>query len=123
MWLVLRLSYDDDRGMGHWPDGAASREQVEQALASPLHWHVRWCEGSGRPDTHGFGRVLPAGLLDKIPGRVKRRKIERGLHGYRTWVFAFLSERGPKRELFLHEGPVDADYLRDIGVVTPRPRT
>jgi hypothetical protein len=92
--------------MSFWPEGAVTRDVVDDALSSSCDWHVEYCAGAQVPSASGYGRQLPDGVLERVPSRAKRRKIERGLERDKTWVFAFLLEENGKRRLHLHEGPM-----------------
>ena len=94
-----------------WPDGAVTRDVVEDILIEPTHWHIDWCEGSREQSSEGFGQTLPDGVLDRIPTRAKQRKFGRGGGASKTWVFAFVTEREGRPSLRLVEGPT--------GMVTP----
>lgn len=91
--------------MGFWPDGAVTREAVEAALLQPIRWRVEWCDGARRDASEGFGRTLPGGVLEAVPTRAKKRKIDRGQELDKTWVFAYLRERDGERVFDLQEGP------------------
>jgi hypothetical protein len=91
--------------MNLWPDGAVTREAVQEVLGTPVHWRVEYCGGARLPRATGYGRALPDGVLDRIPNRPKRRKLERGLEGDKTWMFAYLSESDGETLLSIHEGP------------------
>lgn len=91
--------------MNLWPDGARSREEVVDLLQNPVRWRVEWCSGSKEAPESGQGKVLPDGVLARIPSRAKRRKFQRGLNDHRTWVFATIGNENGELILDLHEGP------------------
>lgn len=90
--------------MNCWPDGAVTREAVQDALSAPVRWTVEYCAGARRSLEAGSGRALPSGVMEWIPNRTKRRKLERGLEGDKTWMFADLSESDGEISLTIYEG-------------------
>lgn len=78
--------------MNRWPDRALSGEEVVSLLDGPVHWRVEWCAGSSARPTSGFGRVLPQGVIERVPHSAKRRKFQRGINDQRTWIFATVSD-------------------------------
>jgi hypothetical protein len=91
--------------MNLWPKGALSREEVTDLLQHSVRWQVEWCAGSRMTPESGRGKVLPEGVLSRIPSGAKRRKFQRGMHDEKTWVFAFLIDDDSGTLLALHEGP------------------
>lgn len=90
--------------MNLWPDGAVTRDVVEGELAAS-RWRVEWCEGSGVAPVSGEGATLPAGVLERVPTRAKRRKLERGLGGGTTWMFPHVREHEGVTVIEFREGP------------------
>lgn len=93
------------RQVNGWPVNGLTREEVASLLASPIDWRIEWCAGSDDAPAEGRGTELPEGVLERIPTRAKRRKIERGLERGTTWMFAWLDEEAAPARLQLHEGP------------------
>jgi len=91
--------------MGYWPDGALTRDEVELLLGQDCDWRVDWCAGSKQPPTNGSGPSLPSGVLERVPSRARRRKIDRGLNLDKTWVFVFETAHEGRRLLKFQEGP------------------
>jgi hypothetical protein len=89
-----------------WPDGAVTRDVVEDILVAPTHWHIDWCEGARVPSSEGFGTTLPDGVVERIPTLAKQRKMARGGGTSTTWMFAFIEDRDGRQVLRLQEGPV-----------------
>lgn len=90
--------------VNRWPAGALTREEVSALLQEPTHWRVEWCEGARREPSEGYGVILPDGVLEGVPSRAKRRKLERGIHDRRTWFSAVVAGEGAGRLLVLREG-------------------
>lgn len=88
--------------MNSWPEGALTRDEVERRLIAGADWRIEWCSGARLRPESGSGPDLPQGVLDRVPTRARRRKMERGSSDSRTWMFVV--EDGQR--LDFHEGPM-----------------
>jgi hypothetical protein len=92
--------------MDSWPAGALTRDEVEDRLAAGAKWRIEWCAGGASPAVEGAGERLPGGVLEQVPTRAKRRKMQRGLQDNRTWMFVVEGGSEEDRLLEFHEGPM-----------------
>jgi hypothetical protein len=89
--------------MSLWPEGALTRDDVEDLLQPDTRWTLTYCFGAHVPSVSGRGRSLPPGVLAAVPSRIQKRRIERGKSD-KTYFYAQVDEDHLGRFLRLTEG-------------------
>jgi len=88
--------------MNLWRDSYLTREEVVPLLEAGFRWSVTYCVGSDLSPIRGRGPTLPAGVLERIPRRAAKRKLQRG-NGGKVYFRAEVRQRDSENFLELVE--------------------